>query len=123
MLFRCNYLALLGGGRTPSYAANHGKAINGYFSLTNPSWLAQVVIWDDRKRRPVIQLGFKSEVRAVQLRRDRYVLHFAAAGMRTRGAEAPTLRRVWGLRGGGVISAGLDAMGGLAVMDVGFCIA
>ena len=70
MLYRCNYLALVGGGPRPKYPTNKGALLQANTRSFTLSLSLSVVIWDDIKKAQVAELDFSVEVKSVKLSRD-----------------------------------------------------
>lgn len=67
MLFRSNILALVGGGRNPKVPIRSlASFLNGQYPKN------KVMIWDDFQVQCIAELEFRSQVKGVRLRRDRY---------------------------------------------------
>lgn len=58
MLYRCNYVGIVPGGKTPKYSTN------------------KAIIWDDYQKKVAISIEFNAEVLAIKLRRDRIAIIF-----------------------------------------------
>lgn len=54
MLFKSNILGLVGGGKNPKFSTN------------------QFILWDDSIQKSISVTEFRSEIKSVKLRRDRY---------------------------------------------------
>ncbi|KAI8872493.1 WD40 repeat-like protein [Ramicandelaber brevisporus] len=96
MLHRCQYLALVGGGRNPRYPTN------------------KVMIWDDTKARAIIELEFRTEVRNVLLSRQHIVTVCANKVFVHTFATQPELLHVFETAG--------DDQRGLAALSTGIVV-
>jgi hypothetical protein len=56
MLYRCNILALVGGGNSPKYERN------------------RVMLWDDHQTKCIAELTFRTDVKGVRLKSDKIIV-------------------------------------------------
>jgi WD40 repeat protein len=56
MLFRCNIMAIVGGGKNPEYSPN------------------KVMVWDDHSQQSIGELVFRTPVKCVKLRRESIII-------------------------------------------------
>ena len=56
MLYRCNIMALVGGGKNPKYD------------------LTKLMLYDDHRTKCIGEMSFKTEIKAVRLKADRIVV-------------------------------------------------
>ena len=56
MLFKCNILALVGGGQNPKFPNN------------------KVIIWDDHQIKIIGELSFRTDIKAVKLKSDKVIV-------------------------------------------------
>ena len=79
MLYRCNYVGIVGGGKNPKYPKNKGvrSIFNSYFIFKSSQIsISLAIVWDDYQKKVAISLEFNADVLAIKLRRDRIAVVF-----------------------------------------------